>query len=127
MLAFLAFVVRYQSSGGSEAPSEAHRSRRVIPQEEVDLLAAMDEGADFGSPKRKPASDPDPLLEDALAGLPGEVVRAKGFFREAASGRTWIFHLVCGRVETTPFDAVGLAGDGLQGRSEEHTSELQSH
>lgn len=68
VLAFLAFVVRYQSGGAADTPASSSRARRVITQEEVDLLAAMDDGSQGASPRRKPAPDQDPFLEDAIAG-----------------------------------------------------------
>lgn len=67
VLAFLAFVIRYQSGGGaSDAPRESLQGRRVISQEEGDLLAAMEQGSILGASKRKPGQDQ--VLEDALAG-----------------------------------------------------------
>lgn len=72
VLAFLAFVIRYQSGGGaSDAPRESGQTRRVISKEEGDLLSAMDQGSIFGSPKRKSAAEQDQVLEDALAGKGG--------------------------------------------------------
>ncbi len=69
VLAFLAFVVRYQSGGSSDAASSANRAaRRVITQEEVDLLAAMEDDSQLAGQRRKQVPDQDPFLESAIAG-----------------------------------------------------------
>ena len=68
ILAFLAFVVRYGSGGQAEAPRSVSQARRVVTQEEMDLLAVLDNDTQAVAPRRKPISEPDPFLEDAVAG-----------------------------------------------------------
>ncbi len=68
VLAFLAFVVRYQSGGSIADSAPANRARRVVTQEEVDLLAAMDLEPQAPGQRRKQVPDQDPFLEGAIAG-----------------------------------------------------------
>lgn len=71
VLAFLAFVVRYNSTGGAtEAPRETTQLRRVAPSgDQEELLRAAEKAPLFGSNSaRRRADAADPMLEDALAG-----------------------------------------------------------
>jgi cobalamin biosynthesis protein CobW len=50
-------------------------------------------------------------LERALAALPPEVLRAKGVVARAdGRGGAWLFQVVCGRVEVTPFEIANPPG-----------------
>lgn len=68
VLAFLAFVIRYQAGlSDPDAVSSAARPPRVPSQEETLLLNEMKEQAGFGvGSKRRPPADS--VLDDALAG-----------------------------------------------------------
>jgi cobalamin biosynthesis protein CobW len=54
-------------------------------------------------------------FERALAALPREVLRAKGFLRSEAGGTGYLFQLVCGRVEITGFEPGPAFGRGAEG------------
>jgi len=73
VLAFLAFVIRYQSNvgdSGSASPGAGVRTQRVVSKEEADLLNAMNQPSVIASGSRhKPLTDP--MLDDALAGNRG--------------------------------------------------------
>jgi cobalamin biosynthesis protein CobW len=53
-------------------------------------------------------------FEAALAALPREVLRAKGFLRCPGERSAWLFQTVCGRVEMSGFDGGGSLAVGVQ-------------
>lgn len=53
-------------------------------------------------------------FEAALAALPREVLRAKGFLRCPGERSAWLFQAVCGRVEVTGFESGAELAVGVQ-------------
>jgi cobalamin biosynthesis protein CobW len=52
-------------------------------------------------------------FEQALRGLPAEVLRAKGFLARTDGRGAWLFQLVCGRVEITAFEGRALPSNAV--------------
>jgi G3E family GTPase len=96
------------------ATSSARAAARAAAEEPPTAQSHLDEDAIESFAWKSAVRIDRRAFESALAGLPPQVLRAKGFLHED-EGPTWLFQYVCGRVELSVLEGPAIGGSGARG------------